>query len=199
MQYFNTLPKIIYTKNRKSTIYTNLMARVSLYPQLLKDPSLYYQYDIQEGDTPEIIAEKYYGDSYRYWIVMFVNQLMDPIWDWPMSQQELLSYLKKKYGSEYAFYSVVHEYQKILTQLDYGTNTTTVTKVAIDQNTYDSLVEETKYYSLPTGDLTITTTKAAVSVYDYENELNESKRNIKILNSLYVNELELQFKKLMSN
>jgi hypothetical protein len=199
MQYFSALPKIIYTQNRKSTVYTNLMARVSLYPQLLKDPTLFYQYDIQEGDTPEIIAHKYYGDSYRYWIVLFVNQLLDPIWDWPMSQQELLAYLAKKYGSEYSFYSEVHEYQKIITQVDIETNTNTVTKIAIDEDTYNSLVAETNYYSLPTGQVSISIDKAAQSVYDYENELNESKRNIKILNSLYVNELESQFKKLMSS
>ena len=38
-----------------------------------------------------------------------------------------------------------------------------------------------------------------VSVYDYENDLNESKRNIRILNSLYVDQLETQFKNLMAN
>ena len=114
-----------------------------------------------------------------------------------MSQQELLAYLAKKYGSDYSFYSEVHEYQKIITQVDIETNTTTVTKIAIDEDTYNSLVAETNYYSLPTGQVSISIDKAAQSVYDYENELNESKRNIKILNSLYVNELESQFKDLL--
>ena len=64
MQYFNTLPKVIYTTNGVSNIYTNLMSRVSVVPSFLKNPAIYYQYDIQETDTPEIIAAKYYGDSY---------------------------------------------------------------------------------------------------------------------------------------
>ena len=72
MQYFDSLPKIVHTdQNGNSTIRTNLMARVSIIPENLKNPLLYYQYDIQEGDTPEIVAHKYYNDMYRYWIVLF--------------------------------------------------------------------------------------------------------------------------------
>ena len=76
MQYFDTLPKIIQTDNvGVSRVFTNLMARASIIPDVLKNPLVYYQYDIQEGDTPEIIAHKYYGESYRYWIVLFANEI----------------------------------------------------------------------------------------------------------------------------
>lgn len=198
MQYFDSLPKIIQTQNGVSTILVDLMARVSMIPKMLKDPALYYNYDIQEGDTPEIIAHKYYGDSYRYWIILFVNELLDPIWDWPMSQTELISYLTKKYGESYNVYSEIHHYEKIITQLDYGTNTTTSNKITVDEDTYNSIVPQTNNFSLPTGEVSITVDKSAVSVYDYENDLNESKRNIRILNSLYVDQLETQFKNLMA-
>ncbi len=76
MQYFDTLPKIIQTDNVGiSRVFTNLLARASIIPDVLKNPLVYYSYDIQEGDTPETIAYKYYGDSYRYWIVLFANEL----------------------------------------------------------------------------------------------------------------------------
>ena len=46
MQYFDSLPKVVYTdQNGISTIRTNLLARVSIIPQVLKDPMLYYQYE----------------------------------------------------------------------------------------------------------------------------------------------------------
>ena len=78
MQYFDTLPKIIHTNdNGISTIMTNLMARVSIVPEVLKNPMVYYKYDVQEGDTPEIVAHKYYDDPYRYWIVLFSNKMYD--------------------------------------------------------------------------------------------------------------------------
>lgn len=198
MQYFDTLPKVIYTQNGVSSVYTNLLARVSVIPEVLKDPLIYYTYDIQEGDTPEIIAHKYYGDSYRYWIVLFANQLLDPQWDWPMTSRVFEQYLENKYPSTNV-YSEIEYYEKIITQYDVNTQTTTVNKVRIDQDTYNSLpVTQTTTYVLPTGPVTITTARNAVSVYDYELEQNEAKRNIKILNSIYVNQFEEQFKELLT-
>jgi hypothetical protein len=198
MQYFDSLPKMLYTDaGGNSKVMTNIMARVSIIPQILNNPAIYYEYDIQESDTPEIIAHKYYGDSYRYWLVLFANQLMDPQWDWPLSQNELSAYLVKKYGESYNTYTEIHHYEKILTQFDYGTNTTTTNKVTVDEDTYNSIVPQTNVFSLPTGDVSITVDKLSVSVYDYELDLNEQKRNIKILNAAYVNQVEEQFKKLM--
>jgi hypothetical protein len=200
MQYFDSLPKIIHTDGGgNSKVMTNIMARASIIPQILNNPAIYYEYDIQEGDTPEIIAHKYYGDSYRYWLVMFANQLMDPQWDWPLSGNELSAYLVKKYGVSYNTSAEIHHYEKILTQFDYGTNTTTTNKVTVSEDIYNAIVPQTNYFSLPTGDVSIAVDKSAVSVYDYENILNEQKRNIKILNAAYVNKVEEEFKKLMVN
>jgi len=200
MQYFDSLPKIVHINEfGVSKVMTNIMARVSIIPQILNNPAIYYEYDIQEGDTPEIIAHKYYGDSYRYWLVMLANQLMDPQWDWPLSQNELSAYLVKKYGESYNTYSEIHHYEKIITQFDYGTNTTTTNKVTVSEDIYNDIVPQTNYFSLPTGEVSIAVDKSAVSVYDYENDLNEQKRNIKILNAAYVNRVEEEFKKLMVN
>jgi hypothetical protein len=199
MQYFDTLPKIVYTNSAgQSLAMTNLLARASVIPQILKDPLVYYSYDIQEGDTPEIIAHKYYGDSYRYWIVLFANELLDPQWDWPMTYNMFEQYLADKYPST-NIYAEVEYYEKVITQYDVNTQTTTVNKVRIDEDIYNSLpVTQTATYTLPTGPVTITTERNAVSIYDYELALNESKRNIKILNSNYVSEVENQLKKLMA-
>jgi hypothetical protein len=199
MQYFDTLPKIVYTNSAgQSLAMTNLLARASVIPQILKDPLVYYSYDIQEGDTPEIIAHKYYGDSYRYWIVLFANELLDPQWDWPLTSRMFEQYLADKYPS-ININTEVEYYEKVITQYDVNTQTTTVNKVRIDEDIYNSLpVTQTATYTLPTGPVTITTERNAVSIYDYELALNESKRNIKILNSNYVSEVENQLKKLMA-
>ena len=200
MQYFDSLPKIVHINEfGVSKVMTNIMARVSIIPQILNNPAIYYEYNIQDGDTPEIIAHKYYGDSYRYWLVLFANQLMDPQWDWPLSGNELSAYLVKKYGENYNTYSEIHHYEKIITQFDYGTNITTTNKVTVSEDIYNAIVPQTNYFSLPTGDVSIAVDKSAVSVYDYENDLNEQKRNIKILNAAYVNKVEEEFKKLMVN
>ena len=198
MKYFDTLPKIIQYDNKGiGRVFTNLMARASVIPELLKNPAIYYKYDIQEGDTPEIIAHKYYGDSYRYWIVLLANEILDPQWEWPMSGQVFQNYITTKY-TDFNAYSTIHHYEKTLTQFDFGTNTTTTNTVEIDEDTYISLEETTKTFSLPTGDVSVTVSKTAVNYYDYEEKLNESKRNINILNSNYVNQLETELQKLMS-
>jgi hypothetical protein len=199
MQYFDTLPKIINIDSTgNSKVMTNLLARASVIPEILKDPLLYYTYDIQEGDTPEIIAHKYYGDSYRYWIVLFANELLDPQWDWPMTSAVFEQYLADKYPSTNV-YSEIEYYEKVITQYDVNTQTTTVNKIRIDEDVYNGLpVTQTATYTLPTGPVTITTDRNAVSIYDYELSLNEAKRNIKILNSNYVGEMENQLKKLMA-
>jgi hypothetical protein len=198
MQYFDTLPKIIKTDaNRNSVVMTDLMARCSIIPEILNNPMVYYDYDIQDGDTPEIVAYKYYGDSYRYWVVLFANQITDPQWDWPLNSNDFDAYITNKYPS-FNPYSTVHHYEKIVTQYDATTQTTTTKNIIIDEDTYNALVTGTNTYTLPTGSVTVTIAKAAVSYYDYELNLNESKRSIKILNSGYVEQLEKQFTDLMA-
>ena len=198
MKYFDTFPFVTTADNKGNyTQLVNLTLRSKLIPQLSGNPLLFYKYAIQEGDTPEIIAHKYYGDSYRYWIVLLANEILDPQWEWPMSGQVFQNYITTKY-TDFNAYSTIHHYEKTLTQFDFGTNTTTTNTVEIDEDTYISLEETTKTFSLPTGDVSITVSKSAVNYYDYEEKLNESKRNINILNSNYVNQLETELQKLMS-
>jgi len=200
MQYFNSLPKIIHTDNfGTSRIFTNIISRISILPSILKNPLVYYKYDIQDGDTPEIIAHKYYGESYRYWIVMFANQLMDPQWDWPMSGNVLEKYIVNKYPT-IDVYTTAHHYEKIITHTDNVSLVTTTDTVVIDESEYDSLIQSTNTYTIPTTPtttVTVSKTKRLVNVYNYELELNESKRNINILNASYVEQFEQEFIKLM--
>jgi len=198
MQYFNSLPKVVQIDSKSvPTVLTNIMARSSIIPSLLKNPMVFYRYDVQDDDTPEIVADKYYGSSYRYWIVLYANQLTDPQWDWPLSGYNFQKYIENKY-QEFDPYSTVHHYEKIITQYDYNTDTTTTNTIIIDEDTYNSLTSSSQTYTLPTGQVSVNIEKNAVSYYTYELNLNESKRNIIILNNTYVGQLESEFLKLMS-
>ena len=83
-------------------------------------------------------------------------------------------------------------------QYDSETQTTTVNTIEIDQTAYDALVESSQIYSLPTGLVTVSTTKKIVSVYDYEVDLNESKRTIKLIKPEFVNILEEELRSVLS-
>jgi superfamily I DNA and/or RNA helicase len=199
MQYFDTLPKVIYTTPLLGQkIFTNLMARVSMIPDTLQNPLVFYDYDIQEGDTPEIIAHKYYGDSYRYWIVLFANQILDPQWNWPMNSLTFQDYMASKYPSIDPNQEI-HHYLQTVTTTDNSTGTTTVDEIIIDEDAYILLAETTRTYTLPNGyTSTVVTEKSTVSIYEYEQDLNEQNRNIKLVNSIYADQLEKEFKTLMA-
>lgn len=202
MQYFKTLPKIRYTDDKNiSTIYTNLMARASVIPSMLTNSLLFYQYDIQDDDTPEIVAYKYYGDMNRFWIVLYCNQITDPQWDWPLSSSKFESYIDAKYTGSTR--NNVHHYEKTVSKTNRtsGTNqdiTNSFETIIITYEDYLILDTASYTYNMSTGTVTIDTTKRVVTNYDYELELNESKRSINILNKSYADQLESEFKKIMS-
>ena len=208
MLYFNTLPKVLTTDYKNNGIVlTNLLARVDVKESLLRNPLLFYSYDIQEGDTPDIVAAKYYGDPYRYWLVLFSNQLLDPQWDWPLTSQQLELSLKDKYASDAANNSLsvydyingsVYEYTKTITTIDSLTGTQTVNVVPVSGDVANSTITGTTTQTFSSGaSVTQTVTVQAVSIYQYEVQQNEAKRNINLINSIYASSVESQLKSLM--
>jgi hypothetical protein len=209
MLYFNTLPKIFTPdQNGNYILLTNILTRAKLVEKLQDNPMLFYKYVIQEGDTPEILAEKYYDDPFRYWIILYSNQIMDPLWGWPLPYEQFLKYIDAKYASDAAAVSMtpfeytnttVNEYQKITTTVDNYSETSTVQITSIDFVTYSALATSEQTYSIPSGSsCTVKITKKIVTLFDYEFNLNEAKREIKIMDSRYSDQMEEQFRTLMS-
>ena len=209
MLYFQNFPKIATTDYKNNAVLaTNLMARTAIIPSLLTNPLLFYSYDIQEGDTPEIVASKYYGDVNRHWLVLYANQIIDPQWQWPLTSQQLKIYIQDKYADaantanvssviSYAQQTVKY-HQKI-----FGTNNSEGGKsqrtMIIDESEYNSTIPETITQNFPNGAVVQRSVAIkALSIYDYEVELNERKRNIYLINNIYAPQIENQFKQLMS-
>jgi hypothetical protein len=208
MLYFNSFPLVVASDYKNNAILlTNLMARVDIIPSLLKNPLLFYSYDLQESDRPDILAHKYYDDSDKYWMVLYANEIMDPLYDWPLTSQQFDAYLKNKYSESAggdAFVlsyttSTVQEYRKIITTYDSTSLETTIKTVVVDLTTYNSITAVSTTQTFSSGaSVTRTLSKSAVSIYDYELELNEAKQNIKLINSAYSNQLEKDLKTLMA-
>lgn len=207
MKYFNTLPTITNVNdNGSAQILKNLVVRNKLIDTLSNNPLVYYKYTIQESDSPEIVAYKYYGDQYRYWMVLLSNEALDPLWSWPLTSTMFSNYMTDKYSEAANTQNVleytqtnIHHYEKLITTYDDDTQVTVIKNVIVDQNTYNTTVERTLKGTFGYGDnITHTTSKKAVSIYDYEYNLNESKRDIKLINSRFVSDLEAQFEVLMN-
>ena len=196
MIYFQNLPKLIVRDKQTSQIVTNLLARVNLISDLLENPLIFYSYDIQESDTPEIIAHKYYGSVDRFWMVLFSNEMLDPQWYWPLTSKVFDSYMNSKYTPNEL--DQINHYEKTITNTILPEGTSSSKTINISEEEFNSLVETSKTYSTTTGDVNITITKRAVDNYTYEYDLNESKRKIKLLNKSYATRLENEFIKLMN-
>jgi hypothetical protein len=208
MYYFDTLPKIITPdQNGYPILMTNLLARASIVQELINNPMQFYEYAVQEGDTPEIVADKYYGDPFKYWVVLFSNQILNPVWEWPMPYATFLQYIDAKYATEAEaedktpfeyVNTTVYQYKKIITTTDILTDAQTIKEVSLTQDEYNTLSESTTTYNIPGGtSCTVSITKNIVTIYNYEEEENEAKRQIKLLNSGLIGEMEEQLKFLM--
>ena len=210
MEYFSALPFLTTTDgNGNSIVLRNLLIRTGLIPQLAKNPLLMYRYAVQDGDTPEIVANKYYGSPFRYWIALYGNpQMMDPQSDWPLSTKNFTIYLQDKYATSangtanvlsYTL-GTVHHYEKVITTIDNTTKTTAIKVVEVDQDTYNSIIPLTTTSTFPDGSsITYTVEPNAVSIYNYEDQVNESKRNISLINSQYTTQIETQYQSLVKS
>ncbi|MFM1840338.1 MAG: Caulobacter phage Cr30 [Bacteroidota bacterium] len=213
-KYFRYFNKINYSVNDSyyDTV-TNIMNRFTLEEQFKDNVVVYYKYSIKDGETPEQLAKRFYGESERHWIILIMNNVVDPLYDWPLSHRSFLKYVEKKYStSEYAntantnisgtvwARSNIHSYYKTIetTFNNYGSSKTLV----IDSNTYDDLITgETQVDpELSDGNTIVkNTSKFSKTYYDYEYEVNENKRSIKILKKEFVRPLMEEFMVLTNN
>ena len=203
-KYFNYFPQTLYTSDDVNLgSFTNLISRFSFEKSFKDSTAVSYEYDIQDSDTPEIIADKFYDDSERHWIVLMFNDITDPQFDWPMDYKTLISFIDEKYkasanvgqsGSNWAK-SNTHSYYKKETRTTISTNTITVNKIEVDANTYANVASSSSTVTLADGYvITIAVSKESQSYYDYEMELNESKRKIKLLKPEFVPAIEEEFR-----
>ena len=200
MKYFQQLPKIQYTNfNGNELILTNLLVRVNIIPKLLANPLIFYQYDIQEQDTPESISNKYYGTPDDFWLVLFANQIFDPQWQWPLNYYNFSSYINDKYGSTANAQSQIAQYMMTTITTDQLSGTSNTITTIIDATAFANTITGSQSATLPSGDVVaISVTTQPVTAYDYEYKNNESKRTINLINSQYAPAIKTQLKSLLS-
>lgn len=106
--YFDQFPKFYYTfDNVSATLVTNFMARIAVSDALKSNVQLYSPYTIVDGETPEIVADKVYGDPQLHWVILITNEIVDPRYDWCLSQENLDAMCEAKYDNMYA----THHYE----------------------------------------------------------------------------------------
>jgi hypothetical protein len=99
--YFKTFPYTYYSLDDVATtqIVTNISLRVVLSNELKKNFALFDKYDIKDGETPEILADKFYSNPQLHWIILHTNDILDPRFDWPLTTNNLVLFTQGKYNN----------------------------------------------------------------------------------------------------
>jgi hypothetical protein len=102
--YFKEFPSFLYDfkygDTTKTSVVKDITRNVHFRREVLSNVTLFDEYDIQDGETPEIIAEKIYGNPQYHWIVMLANDRHDYINDFPMDYNTLTKTTVTKYNPQ---------------------------------------------------------------------------------------------------
>lgn len=202
--FFTKYPKLIYN----NTIVTDILSRVALREKYSSAVELYYEYETQDGDTPEIIAAKYYGDPEKDWIILLMNEIIDPYYDIRLSYQQFVLYMNSKYktqgdalhmtGFDYAASHTnpaPFSYMVDITTIDSETGTIAVNSMYIDEISYNGTNTNNSFNFNSTNNISYN--KRRVTILEYENQLNEAKGKIKLLQKQYVSQFEKELESLL--
>ena len=148
---------------------TNIMKRVRMRANMKKEVVMLDKYDVKENETPEIVSDKHHGSPYYHWVIMLLNDISDVNHDWVKSTRQLQKYLLSKYTETQL--TETHHYEISQTSGD------TTTKIEVENSTYPSA--------------------AAITNYEYEVALNESKRSIDLLRNDYLGYFTEEFANLI--
>jgi hypothetical protein len=207
-KYFNFFPLTEYRFSEKESnvIATKITSRFSFDEKLKENSIAYYEYIVKDGETPEMLAHRFYGSSEKHWIILLMNDIVNPLFDWVLDERTFNEYVKNKYSAEGLLENKnglewartnTHSYYKVISQKIQ--TKTIVTELQIDEATYNALTNDTNSITLPDGNtITETTTKKVKSYFEYERDINESRRNIKVLKLQFLDIAQSQFESIFN-
>ena len=173
--FFTKFPKLAYdiSGDKNYKLVTDLLRRVKIKSAIKDNASLFDQYDVRNGETPEQIAYKIYGDAKYHWLILLMNDITDRYYDWPLGDYDFEVYVTNKYSNPGA----VHHYE-------------------ITQSSGRTTSNGPEDYSHKIEVNSDATVAEAVSNYEYERRLQDEKRNIKLLDPNYLPLFLEEFEKL---
>jgi hypothetical protein len=189
--YFSHFPTIEYDGVR----VRDIMRRTSFVQSNLVNPYVFLPYTIKQGEKPEDIAYHYYGSVSSTWLVLMANDIIDPYTQWPLDTEMFHQHLIEKYSDQSGLtgYDVIAWTQR--------------------EGTWDNIVRFFK--RLDNGDVLFKGKDSfpyvydehgaiveqiveegwvAQRIYDYENVINENKREIVIVDKQFLHQITKEFK-----
>jgi hypothetical protein len=195
--YFRSIPDIQYDTKPIQYPFSesdfvrakNFFRRYQVNPDVFSYAVFFKKYAVREGERLDNIAEKAYGDAFFDWIIVLTNNMINPLFDMPMSEDELRKNIEASYDNPY---NEIHHYETIEFKNSQGL---IVLK--------GGLVVDEKFYSKPfkywngsqVAEVLGSQVSYPVTVFDYESIENEKKREIYLLKPQYLEAFLTDFKK----
>ena len=178
MSYFSKFPKITYDMKGDSVrkLIPDILRRVKLRATIKSGGMLFDKYDVKEGERPEDVAFKWFGDPELHWIILMTNNVTDRYYDWPMNQVQFAEFLTDKYGDNV---DAVHHYE---VTKDSGRTTSN------GPSDYSHLVEVNSD----------TANAISISNRQYEEREQDKKRQIQLLEKSLVGDFIAEFDRLIT-
>ena len=186
--YFKNLPNVEYVNrvgNAKNILdYTrvkNLFKKGKIRDDIFENLIFFEKYQIQGDARPDNVANEVYDDSSLDWVILLSNNILNIYSEWPMPQQVFDEYLLEKYETYDTLYSGIHHYESIEVKNSNGT-------IIFPKGVRVDETQSVSYYDFfQRSQVTIPNISTPITNYQYEEKLNNDKRNIFILKDRYLN------------
>ena len=178
MAYFRRFPLRVYDikGDKVYKLLPDILRRVKLRSGIKAGAFVFDNYDVKEGENPEDVAFKWFGDPEYHWVILTTNNITDRFYQWPMTQPQFQNFIEDKYGL--ADIDAIHHYE-ITTQSGRTSSN--------GPNDYSHLVE---CNSDEDG-------AVSVSNRGYEQRLQDKFRSIRLLERKYLNQFVEEFEELI--
>jgi len=195
--YFKNIPNIEYdTKpisypfsNSDFVIAKNFFRRYQVNPDIFSYSVFFKKYSVVDGERLDILANKAYGDPFFDWVIILTNNIINPLFDWPLDEYSLRKYCELNYDNPY---SEIHHYETYELKNNSG-NIILKSGLIVDEKFYNSLFKywsESQVMQIPGNEIS-----KPITVFEYESQKNELKREIYLLKPEYLDGFISDFRK----
>ena len=178
---FNYVSRLPDSKIGDYVRVKNLFKKGKLREDIFQNVAFFEKYKIVGDDRPDNVAFEVYDDSSLDWVILLSNNILNIQSEWPLPQTDFDRFVLDKYGDYNTLYNCIHHYETIEIK---NTQGVTIVPAGLQVDSSYSV----SYYDFFT-DLQVTTGNLATPItnYEYEEKVENDKRNIFILKSRYLN------------
>jgi len=103
----NRLPELLYNVSSKPLdpdflLVKNIWRRAQVLVEYKSEVTIFTEITVGDGERPEDIATRYYGNPFFNWTILVINDIVDYYNQWPRSIVQLQDYINSKYTNPQA-------------------------------------------------------------------------------------------------